>query len=111
MIRLLFFISLMLLTLAACEDDSELILKEISDKPVWVERTSGFQCRPPDFQNVEQAALYLQDRGVDIYAVGDTSHITCRACGCPNSTFYMAQIDSSDIAKAEDLGWRMIGNQ
>jgi hypothetical protein len=74
---------------------------------IWIVHPAGEQCaNGPIYPDSEFAATALESAGVLINEIETISLNVCQACGCPISEHFRAQIDASDISKAEALGWR-----
>ena len=102
-ILLISLLSIFTFNCNALSDNNE---SEVPDALVWVSHTSGFQCGDITYQSIDEATLFLNKNDIQVYNSAEESVPVCAACGCPNSLFYLAEIDSLDLNAATELGWR-----
>lgn len=79
------------------------------DQALWIIRPLGEQCADPAsyaFQNIDEAAMALEDAGIEVLETSEVTLAVCTACDCPTSEHFRAQIRAGDLAVAEELGWR-----
>ena len=80
----------------------------VGDELVWVIRPLGEQCAEPDqngYTDLREAVAALTAAGLTVGEAEMTNLIVCSACGCPTSAHFRIQVDVSDVAAAESLGW------
>jgi hypothetical protein len=73
--------------------------------PVWVIKPVGMQCQAVEIAlDVERVGL--ENAGIRVLDTTMIAIATCEACDtCPSSEHYRFYIPTTDIAKAEALGW------
>lgn len=95
----------MIVLFATCEA----FKNEQADTPsMWIEHASGVQCRPPVFQSEDDAASFLESKGIIVFDTSIRNTIVCHACGCPSGLIYQALIDSTKFSIADNLGWSRV---
>ena len=79
-----------------------------SDGFVWVIRPLGEQCADPDqsqYADLKEAVAGLTAAGITVGEAEMTNLMVCSACGCPTSVHFRIQVETTDVAAAESLGW------
>ena len=77
---------------------------------IWILRPLGQQCQPAaefEYATVEDAILALNDAGITVYRAEQVLRPVCEACDCPSSEHYRLNIDESNLAQAQELGWEL----
>ncbi|NKQ36535.1 MAG: hypothetical protein HF973_13070 [Chloroflexi bacterium] len=75
---------------------------------IWILRPVGIQCESPsDYPDIQAAVADLTAIGVEVNAQETIELVVTTVCGSPTSAHFRVQIDASDLANAELLGWEL----
>lgn len=76
---------------------------------IWVEVPSGEEaCTPPTYASIEDAVTELNTNTIKVFDQETFTFPVCRACHCPTGINYRAQIEKSNLLKAERLNWQLV---
>lgn len=107
--RIIFILSVLLLAVAACDDEKgiEMDIVETGCMNGWDDFYEG----TGDYKHAVTA--YLEDNNIAIYSVSRINYSSgpyCMACFCSTGNLIVIRINEKDVDKAEQLGFHLVVN-
>ena len=76
---------------------------------IWVEVPSGeHACIPPTYTSIEDEVSQLTRNNIKVFDQVIFTFPVCKACHCPTGINYQAQIEKSNLLRAERLNWQLV---
>ncbi len=109
MTRIIFFLSLLLIVITACNDEKgiEMDIVETGCANGWDDYYEG----TGDYKHAVIA--YLEDNNIAVYSINKVTYDTgpfCLACFCSTGHLIVIRINEKDVDKAEQLGFHLVVN-